>query len=93
MVHQQEATLINFLNQNNQTIKKIFDLNQLKKGLYTPGTFIKIEKPISKNIKKFDVIFLLAWNFKEEIIKFLKKIKFKGSIIIPLPDIKLLKLK
>jgi hypothetical protein len=87
------STLINFLNQNNQTIKKIFDLNPLKKGLYTPGTFIKIENPIIRNIKKFDVIFLLAWNFKEEIINFLKKIKFKGNIIIPLPDIKLLRLK
>ena len=87
------STLINFLNQNNQTIKKIFDLNPLKRGLYTPGTFIKIEKPIIRNINKFDVIFLLAWNFREEIINFLKKIKFKGNIIIPLPDIKLLKLK
>jgi hypothetical protein len=87
------STLINFLDQNNQIIKKIFDLNPLKKGLYTPGTFIKIENPIIRNIKKFDVIFLLAWNFKEEIINFLKKIKFKGNIIIPLPDIKLLKLK
>ena len=87
------STLINFLDQNNQIIKKIFDLNPLKKGLYTPGTFIKIENPIIRNIKKFDVIFLLAWNFKEEIINFLKKIKFKGNIIIPLPDIKLLRLK
>ena len=87
------STLINFLNQNNQSIKKVFDLNPLKKGLFTPGTHILIEKPIPKKINKFDVIFLLAWNFKDEIVKFLKKIKYRGKIIIPLPNIKLLNLK
>ncbi len=87
------STLINFLNQNNQSIKKVFDLNSLKRGLFTPGTHIMIEKPISKKINKFDIIFLLAWNFKDEIIRFLKKIKFRGNIIIPLPNIKLLNLK
>ena len=87
------STLINFLNQNNQSIKKVFDLNSLKRGLFTPGTHIMIEKPISKKINKFDIIFLLAWNFKDEIIRFLKKIKFRGNVIIPLPNIKLLNLK
>ena len=52
-----------------------------------------IEKPISKKINKFDIIFLLAWNFKDEIIRFLKKIKFRGNVIIPLPNIKMLNLK
>ena len=87
------STLINFLNQNNQTIKKVFDLNDLKTNLFTPGSHIKIEKPIAKKINNYDVIFLLAWNFKDEIIRFLKKIKFKGKIIVPLPNMKLLKLK
>tara|TARA_B100000965_G_scaffold334858_1_gene300486 strand:+ start:666 stop:1898 length:1233 start_codon:yes stop_codon:yes gene_type:complete len=87
------STLINFLNQNNQSIKKVFDLNSLKRGLFTPGTHIMIEKPISKKINKFDIIFLLAWNFKDEIIRFLKKIEFRGNVIIPLPNIKLLNLK
>ena len=31
--------------------------------------------------------------FKEEIIQYLKKIKFKGEIILPLPRIKIIKLK
>ena len=87
------STLINFLNLNNKTIKKVYDLNPLKQGLFTPGTLCKIEKPIPQNIKKNDVIFLLAWNFKDEIIKFLKKIKFNGYVILPLPKIKLLRLK
>ena len=87
------STLINYLNLNNKIIKKIFDLNSLKSELYTPGTHIKIQKPIPQSVKNFDVIILLAWNFKDEILQFLKKIKFKGDVIIPLPKIELVKLK
>mgnify|MGYP003705827057 FL=1 len=87
------STLINFLNLNNQTIQRVFDLNPLKENLFTPGSYIKIEKPIAKKINKYDVIFLLAWNFKDEIIKFLNRVKFKGDVIIPLPNIKLQKIK
>tara|TARA_B110000977_G_scaffold682_1_gene954 strand:- start:5582 stop:6814 length:1233 start_codon:yes stop_codon:yes gene_type:complete len=86
------STLINYLNLNNKTIRKVFDLNPLKSELYTPGTHIKIQKPIVKNLKQFDVIVLLAWNFKDEILQFLKKIKFKGEVIVPLPKIKIIKL-
>ena len=87
------STLINYLNLNNKIIKKVFDLNPLKSELYTPGTHIKIQKPIAKNLKNFDVIILLAWNFKDEILQFLKKIQFKGDVIIPLPKIEQEKLK
>jgi len=87
------STLINYLNLNNKTIKKVFDLNPLKSNLYTPGTHIVIKKPVDKDLNKFNLIILLAWNFKEEILNYLKKIKFTGEIIIPLPKIKLIKLK
>ena len=87
------STLINYLNLNNKTIKKVFDLNSLKSNLYTPGTHILIKKPLTKDLNKFNLIILLAWNFKEEILNYLKKLKFKGEIIIPLPKIKIIKLK
>lgn len=87
------STLINYLNLNNKIIKKVFDLNPLKSNLYTPGTHIVIKKPVDKDLNKFNLIILLAWNFKAEILNYLKKIKFTGEIIIPLPKIKLIKLK
>ena len=87
------STLINYLNLDNKTIKKVFDLNPLKSNLYTPGTHILIKKPFDKELNKFNIIILLAWNFKREILNYLKKIKFIGDIIIPLPKIKLVKLK
>ena len=87
------STLINYLNLDNKTIKKVFDLNPLKSNLYTPGTHILIKKPLDKELNKFNLIILLAWNFKREILNYLKKIKFIGDIIIPLPKIKLVKFK
>ena len=65
----------------------------MKSNLYTPGTHIIIKKPATKDLNKFNLIILLAWNFKEEILNYLKRLKFKGEIIIPLPKIKIIKLK
>lgn len=83
------STLINYLELNNIVIKKVFDLNSLKHNLYTPGTHIIIKKPDKKVIKNYDIILILAWNFKNEIYDYLKKINFRGKVIIPLPKIKL----
>ena len=82
------STLINYLNLKNDLIDVVFDINGLKTNLYTPGTQIKILKPSFKILKKYKVVILLAWNFKDEIIQYLKKMKFKGEIIMPLPKIK-----
>ncbi len=87
------STLLNYLKLNNNSLKKIFDINPLKKNLYTPGTNIKIEFPTKKKIKSFNIIFLLAWNFKKEILNFLRSNGFKGKILQPLPKIKFFKLK
>ena len=82
------STIINYCKLNNLTIKEIFDKNLLKNNLYTAGSNIKIKLPTKKRINNYDVILLLAWNFSEEIIKFLRnKIKYKGLIINILPKI------
>lgn len=82
------STIINYCKLNNLTIKEIFDKNVLKNNLYTAGSNIKIKLPSKKRINNYDVILLLAWNFADEIIKFLKKeIKFKGLIVNILPKI------
>ena len=82
------STIINYCKLNNLTIKEIFDKNILKNNLYTAGSNIKIKLPTKKRINNYDVILLLAWNFSEEIIKFLRnKVKYKGLIINILPKI------
>lgn len=82
------ATLLNFCGINSKIIKKIIDKNKLKKNKYTPGSSIKIvnfDEEI-KNIHKYSLVIILAWNFEKEIIKDLKKNNFKGKFLLPLPN-------
>ena len=64
----------------------IIDNNPMKQNLYSPGTNIQIVN-FDKGINfKPDVIFILAWNFKDEIINLCKEAGYKGSYIIPFPN-------
>lgn len=82
------STLLNFINIDHNHIKYIIDSNKIKHNKFTPKSNIKII-PLSKikNLKNESVILILAWNFKDEIISILKKNKFSGKFIIPLPGI------
>lgn len=81
------STMLNFSGLNNQHISFIMDKNKMKDRKFTPGTDIKIislSKCLSL-IKKEKYLLILAWNFKKEIIIFLKEKGFKGKFLIPLP--------
>ena len=85
------STLLNYSKINNKHLKYIFDKNKMKSDLYTAGSNILIKKPSAKLISKVDCIIILAWNFQDEIVKFLKKkIKFKGSILSVLPRVRVI---
>jgi len=85
------STLINFIGENN--LKYIYDKSNLKQGKFIPGTSIKIKDPSNIQFDKPDYIFLFAWNFSKEVIDDLKnKFSFKGKLIIPIPDLKIIEL-
>lgn len=79
------STLLNFCDLDNEKIDFIIDQNPLKHNLYTPGTNIPIYsfKKAKNKIKNMKMV-LLAWNFKKEVINYMKSNKFKNKIIIPL---------
>ena len=85
-------TFINYLKINENDMNVIFDKNLLKKNLFAPKANIKIISPNKKQILKYRVIIILAWNFYDEIKKELIKYKFKGKIIKPLPNFKIEKI-
>ena len=89
------ATLLNFLEIQKKHISKIIDINNLKHNKYIPGLNIKVVDANYLNKSKPDYILLLSWNFKNEIITYLKaNIKFQCTVILPLPNkFKLLKIK
>jgi len=80
------STLLNFCGITTDILPAIIDLNPLKQGKYTAGTHIPIEKAEDVMDAHPDCIFLLAWNFQDEIISILgSKFKFKGVCILPFP--------
>lgn len=83
------STMLNYAGLNNSVIDCIIDKNPLKHGRYTPGTNIPIIS-FEDGKKRFDncgSILLLAWNFEKEITEELRSSGYKGSIIVPLPNI------
>ncbi len=79
-------TFLNYCGFNEKNIEMIIDNNPMKQNLYSPGTNIQIVNfDIGINFKP-DAIFILAWNFKDEIINLCKEAGYKGSYIIPFPN-------
>ena len=85
------STLLSYCKINNKHLDFVFDKSDMKHNLFTSGSNIQILKPEIKIIKSVDCIIILAWNFKHEIIKYLKKMKFSGILITVLPRIKIFK--
>jgi len=80
------STLLNYCGIDNRIISKVIDQNKLKQGKLTPGSHLYIVSAEEGLAENPDVILLLAWNFKDEIIDLLKnEYGFKGEIIVPLP--------
>ena len=81
------STFLNYCGIDRKDIKYIVDKNPLKINKFTPGTNLKIIsfEQFKKQIKKFNILLLLAWNFKSEIMKDLITHGFKGKIITPFP--------
>ena len=75
--------LINSLDISKSFMPKVFEQNfSPKVGNYVPGTDIYIDK--DENIIG-DNLIIWSWHVIDEIISYLKKIDFKGSIWKPLP--------
>lgn len=81
------STLLNYCGIDSKYVSVIADQNNLKHNHFTAGTHIPINSPDSVMRKKPDYVFILAWNFKEEIMDILKKdFNYEGKCILPLPN-------
>ena len=78
-------TFLNYCDFNEKNIDLIIDNNSMKQNLYSPGTNIKIVDFETGINSKPDVIFILAWNFKDEIIKECRLAGYNGEFIVPFP--------
>ncbi len=76
-------TLLNYFKINKKTISKLLEKNNMRKNLYAPGSHIPIV--LEHEEKKIpDIYYVLAWNFKKEILKNFKKRKIKSKFYFPI---------
>lgn len=82
-------TLLNYCGIRSDFLDYTVDRNPYKQGKYLPGTHIPIFHPDKIRQTKPDYVFILPWNFLDEIIKQLSFIREWGGIfIVPIPEVK-----
>lgn len=79
-------TYLNYCGVTTENIKAIIDNNPLKQGLFAPGSSIPIVSFKEGMKENPSIIFILAWNFKDEIIEECKKFGYKGEFLVPFPE-------
>jgi SAM-dependent methyltransferase len=61
-------TLLNYFGIGPKLLDRLVEKNELRKGLYSPGMHLRID--LEKELSAFpDIYYVLAWNFKKEILK------------------------
>ena len=81
------STLLNFCGINSSHLDLIADRAPLKHNTNTPGTDILIVPPEQALNEKPDVVLLLGWNFRDEILSQMHdEYGWKGEVIVPLPN-------
>ena len=81
-------TLLNFCGMRTDFIDYTVDRNTYKQGKFLPGTHIPIHHPDRIKETKPDYLFILPWNFKDEIMKQNAFIRdWGGKFVVPIPEV------
>jgi hypothetical protein len=82
-------TLLNYCGIRTDFLEYTVDRNPYKQGKFLPGTHIPIFKPERIRETKPDYLFILPWNFKDEIMKQMSYIReWGGKFVVPIPEVK-----
>jgi hypothetical protein len=82
-------TLLNYCGIRTDFLEYTVDRNPYKQGKFLPGTHIPIFKPDRIRETKPDYLFILPWNFKDEIMKQMSYIReWGGKFVVPIPEVK-----
>ena len=81
-------TLLNFCGIGRDFIDYAVDINPYKQGLYLPGTQIPIRPPAAVAETRPDLLLILAWNLRDEIMEQMSSIREWGArFVVPLPEV------
>lgn len=80
-------TLLTYCGLNHHIVDYVFEVNDMKCGLYTPVTHIPIVKEDHSLIEDNSYVILLSWNFSKEIIDKCKDLTSRGvKFILPFEE-------
>ncbi len=83
-------TLLNYCGVRTDFIDYTVDRNPYKQGKYLPGTHIPIFHPDKVRETRPDYLFILPWNFKDEIMQQLSYIReWGGEFVVPIPEVRI----
>ena len=81
-------TLLNYCGIRGDFIEYTVDRNTYKQGKFLPGTRIPILHPDRISQTQPDYVFILPWNFKDEIMRQLAYIReWDGRFVVPIPEL------
>jgi len=80
------ATYMNYCGISSMDIKVMIDNNVSKQGFLTPGSLVPILSLQEGLSYDPNLIFIFAWNFKEEIIKTCRHAGYKGEFVTAFPN-------
>ena len=83
-------TLLNYCGIREDFIDFTVDRNPYKQGKFLPGTHIPIHAPEKIDETQPDYIFILPWNFKDEIMQQMAHARTWGAkFIVPIPEVRI----
>lgn len=81
-------TLLNYCGIRTDFVDYTVDRNPYKQGKFLPGTHIPILHPDRIMETKPDYLFILPWNFKDEIMAQMSGIRaWGGKFVVPIPEV------
>jgi SAM-dependent methyltransferase len=82
-------TLLNYCGIRTDFIDYTVDRNPYKQGKFLPGTHIPILHPDRIRETRPDYLFILPWNFKDEIMAQMAGIReWGGKFVVPIPEVR-----
>jgi hypothetical protein len=84
-------TLLNYCGIRTDFLDYTVDRNPYKHGKFTPGTHIPIFPPEKIDETKPDYVLILPWNFKDEIVSQMARIRsWGGKFVVPIPSVQVI---
>ncbi len=83
-------TLLNYCRIGPDTLEYLTDTTPQKQGRFTPGMHIPVVAPERMHARPPEYAILLAWNYKDAILKKERALREQGmKFIIPVPDVEI----